>query len=272
VHKILRPRHGLAQLRLDEVWAYRELVFFLAWRDILVRYKQTTLGVLWALLRPFLTMVVFTFVFGRLAHVPTGTIPYPVFAFAALLPWQLFSTAFSESSASVVSNSALVSKVYFPRLIIPLSAVVSAVVDFLVSSLMFAALLVWFHVAVSSRLLWVVPLVLLCLVTALGAGVWFAALFVRYRDVRHLIPFVVQMGLYVSPVGFSSDLVPPGWRFIYSLNPMVGVIDGFRWALLGGSHPLYWPGIQVSVAVAFGLLVSGLYYFRNTERSFADII
>jgi lipopolysaccharide transport system permease protein len=269
---VLRPRHGLAQLKLGELWTYRELVFFLAWRDILVRYKQTVIGVAWAIIRPVVPMIIFTIVFGRLAKFPTGAIPYPIFALAGLLPWQLFSTSFGEASNSVVGNAQLVSKVYFPRLIIPMSAMVSAFVDFAISAALLLLLMVWYHVPISSRIVWAIPILFLCALFALGTGIWFAALFVRYRDVRHAIPFIVQMGLYISPVGFPSSIVPERWRFLYSLNPMVGVIDGFRWALFGGSNPLYAASVGVSLLVAVVILVTGMYYFRATERIFADII
>src|SRR6059058_99969 len=236
MHNVLRPRQGLAKLNLGELWEYRELLFFLAWRDILVRYKQTVIGILWAFIRPLVTMVVFTIIFGRIAKLPSNALPYPVFAFAGLLPWQLFSTAFAEASSSVVGNAQLVSKVYFPRLIIPISATFSALADFVVSAVMLIGLLLWYRVPVSANVLWAIPLTALCMLIAVGSGIWFSALFVRYRDVRHLIPFVMQLGTYVSPVGFSSSIVPGKWRLLYSLNPMVGVIDGFRWALFGGQN------------------------------------
>jgi lipopolysaccharide transport system permease protein len=272
VEKIIRPRRGLAELKLDELWEYRELIVFLAWRDLLVRYKQTVIGILWALIRPLLTMVIFTIVFGHWAKVPSGGIPYPLFALAGLLPWQLFSSIFSEASASVVGNSQLVSKIYFPRLIIPLSATVIAIVDFAVSAVMMIALMIWYRIPPSANIWMVIPLTFLCTLAGLGTGIWFAALFVRYRDVRHVIPFIMQMGLYISPVGFSTAMVPQRWRLLYSLNPMVGVIDGFRWAIFGGANPIYVPGLLVSVVLAAALLVGGMFYFRNTERIFADII
>jgi len=272
MHKVLRPRQGLAKLNLGELWTYRELLFFLAWRDILVRYKQTVIGILWAFIRPAITMVVFSVIFGRIAKLPSNSLPYPVFAFAGLLPWQLFATAFSEASGSVVGNSQLVAKVYFPRLIIPISATFSAFADFLVSAVMLVGLLLWYRVPLSGNAAWVIPLTALCMLTALGSGIWFAALFVRYRDVRHLIPFAMQLGIYISPVGFTSAIVPGRWRFLYSLNPLVGVIDGFRWALFGGANRLYLPALWLSVGIALVMLAAGIVYFRNTERVFADII
>jgi lipopolysaccharide transport system permease protein len=272
VHKIIKRGKGLAALNLREVWQFRDLIYFLAWRDILVRYKQTVIGVLWAVIRPLLTIVIFTIVFGRLARVPSGNLPYPVLALAGLLPWQLFATAFAESSNSVVANSQLVSKVYFPRLIMPVSAIVTAIADFFVALAMLLALIAWYRVPVSTNVFWLPLFLVLCLTTALGCGIWFAALFVRYRDVRHLSPFILQMGLYISPVGFPSSIVPQRWRFLYSLNPLVGVIDGFRWSLFGGQNPIYLPALILSIVLSVLILVSGAYYFRNTERLFADII
>ncbi len=272
MHRVLRPRHGLAALKLGEVWQYRELMFFLAWRDLLARYKQTVIGVLWAFVRPLVTLIVLTVIFGRLAKLPSGSVPYPLLAMAGLLPWQLFSTAFGDASSSVVGSSQLVSKVYFPRLIIPISATFTSFADFLVSLVMLVPLLFWYHVPVGPNILWLVPLIALCLFTALGSGIWFAALFVRYRDVRHAVPFLIQLGLYVSPVGFSSSIVPAKWRVLYSMNPMVGIIDGFRYALFGKGTPIYVPGLAVSIVLAALLMIGGLYYFRNTERVFADII
>jgi len=272
VHKVLRARHGLAQLKLEELWEYRELLVFLAWRDILVRYKQTAIGILWAVIRPLITMVIFTVIFGHLAKLPSGKLPYPILAFAGLLPWQLFSTAFSDASASIVGNGQLVSKVYFPRLIIPISATMSSFADFLVSVVMLAFLMIWYRIPVSGNAIWLVGFTALCMLAAIGGGIWFAALFVRYRDVRHVIPFAIQLGLYISPVGFASTIVPAKWRLLYSLNPMVGVIDGFRWSLFGSAYPLYTPALAISLAVSLAMLVGGMYYFRHVERIFADII
>lgn len=272
VHKVIRARSGLSSLSLEELWLYRELVFFFAWRDLLVRYKQTVIGVTWAFIRPFLTTVVLTIIFGRIAKLPAGELPYPVIALAGVLPWTLFANAFSDSSNSVVGNSQLVSRVYFPRLILPISAVVPSIVDTLVTMVMLAALLIWYRVPVSATIVWIPLILLLCIGVALAAGIWSAALFVRYRDVRHLLPFIVQIGLYLSPVGFASSVVPERWRLLYSLNPMVGVIDGFRWALFGGRNPLYLPGLMISIALTVVALTAALYYFRSTERMFADVI
>jgi lipopolysaccharide transport system permease protein len=255
-----------------DLWRYRELFYFLAWRDLIVRYKQTVLGIAWAVLRPLLTMVVFTLVFGKLARLPSGNVPYPILVFAALLPWQLFASAFSEAGNSLVSNANMIAKVYFPRLIVPVGAIIVSCVDFLISLAILAALLAWYGVSPDWRILTLPLFVVVALAAALGAGLWTAALNVRYRDVRFVVPFAVQLGLYVSPVGFSSSVIPEAWRLLYCVNPMVGVIDGFRWAILGGEAPLYWPGMLLSVVLITIVLATGIAYFRRTEKSFADII
>lgn len=255
-----------------DLWRYRELFYFLAWRDILVRYKQTILGLGWAVLRPLLTVAVFTLVFGKLANLPSNNAPYPLLVFAALLPWQFFANAFSEAGNSLVGNANMISKVYFPRLVIPASSIVVSFVDFLISLALIAVLMLWYGFLPGIRILALPGFVLIAIAAAFGAGLWTAALNVRYRDVRFVIPFVLQIGLYVSPVGFSSTLIPEQWRLLYSLNPMVGVIDGFRWVLLGGNTPLYFPGLAVSIVVIAVTLFTGLRYFRKTEKTFADVI
>jgi lipopolysaccharide transport system permease protein len=255
-----------------DLWRYRELFYFLAWRDILVRYKQTTLGIAWALIRPLLTMLVFTVVFSKLAKLPSGSIPYPLLILAAMLPWQFFASAVSESGNSLISNANMISKIYFPRLVIPTASVIVSFVDFIISGVLIFMMMLWYGFTPDWRLLSLPLLMLLVFLTALGAGLWMAALTVKYRDFRYITPFIVQMGLYVSPVGFSSTIVPGQWRLLYSINPMVGIIDGFRWALLAGQTPLYWPGLLLSLAVTLVLLISGTIYFRKTERSFADLI
>jgi lipopolysaccharide transport system permease protein len=255
-----------------DLWRYRGLLYFLAWRDIVVRYKQTVLGIVWALLRPLLTMGVLTVVFGRLAKLPSEGAPYPILVFAAMLPWQFFASALSESGNSLLTNSQLISKVYFPRLIVPASAVLVSFIDFLVASSILAALMYWYDYAPTWRILTIPLFTAIAFAAAIGAGLWFGALNVKYRDVRYVIPFVAQFGLYISPVGFSSTVVPPQWRLLYSLNPMVGVIDGFRWAILRGETRLYLPGFTLSVGLVVLLLMSGIWYFRHTERTFADII
>lgn len=255
-----------------DLWRYRELFYFLAWRDILVRYKQTAIGVAWALLRPFLTMVVFTIVFGRLAQLPSEGVPYPILVFAAMLPWQFFASALTEASNSLIINANLISKVYFPRLVIPASAVIVSFVDFLISGLILLGLMVWYNFVPSWRILTLPVFTAIAFAAAIGGGLWLAALNVKYRDFRYVVPFLVQFGLYISPVGFSSSIVPERWRLLYSLNPMVGVIDGFRWAILGGTATLYLPGFWLSLMLVAGLLISGLWFFRRVERTFADVI
>lgn len=255
-----------------DLWRYRELFYFLAWRDVLVRYKQTAIGIAWALIQPFLTMVVFTVVFGNLAKLPSGGVPYPILVFAAMLPWQFFANALSGCSNSLISNANLISKVYFPRLIVPASAVIVSFVDFMVSGIILLALMTWYIFVPDWRILTLPLFIAIAFAAAMGAGLWLAALNVRYRDFRYIVPFIVQFGLYVSPVGFSSSIVPKQWRLIYSLNPMVGVIDGFRWAILGGESQIYWPGFTLSVGLVALLFVTGVWYFRKVERTFADVI
>jgi lipopolysaccharide transport system permease protein len=255
-----------------DIFRYRELFYFLAWRDVLVRYKQTVIGVLWAVLRPFLTMVIFVFVFNRIAKLPSEGVPYPVMVFAAMLPWQLFATSLSEGSNSLITNANLVSKVYFPRMIVPASAVIVSFVDFLISCALLGLLMIWYQVWPTWSMLAVPVFTLLALLTSTGGGLWLAALNVEYRDFRYVVPFIVQFGLYISPVGFSSSIVPEKWRIFYSLNPMVGVIDGFRWAISGGRAFIYLPGLIASLGVTFVLLVTGIWYFHKMERTFADVI
>ena len=256
-----------------DLWNYRELFYILAWRDLSVRYKQTVIGVAWALIRPLLTMIVFTFVFSKIAKLPApGDVPYPILVFAALLPWQFFSTALSESSSSLIGNANLISKIYFPRLIIPAGAVVTSFVDFLITLGLMAALMVWYQFLPDWRLFLLPAFVILAFACAFGAGLWLAALNVKYRDFRYIVPFIVQFGLYVSPVGFSSTIVPAKWQFLYSLNPLVGVIDGFRWSLLKGAVPLNWTSVLLSCGLVVLLSASGIWYFRRTEKTFADVI
>jgi lipopolysaccharide transport system permease protein len=257
----------------QDLWRYRELFYFLAWRDILVRYKQTVIGVAWALVRPFLTMLVFTFIFSKVAKLPApGAVPYALLVFAAMLPWQFFSTALSESSGSLIGNSNLISKVYFPRLIVPAGSVITSFVDFLITLGLMALMMIWYGFLPDWRLLTLPLFVALAFGSAFGAGLWLCALNVRYRDFRYIVPFIVQFGLYVSPVGFSSSIVPESMRLIYACNPMVGVIDGFRWALLRGQSPLDSSTLIASTLVTLFLCLTGVWYFRRTEKTFADII
>ena len=269
---VIEPNRGVAHYWRD-LWRYRELFLFMAWRDILVRYKQTVLGLAWSILRPLLILLVFSILFGKLARFPTeGGAPYPVLVLAALLPWQLFANALADSSNSLILNANMISKVYFPRIIIPASTVIVSLVDFVIASTLLAGAMVWYQYLPGWRLLALPLFVALALLAAMGAGLWMAALNVRYRDVRYVVPFLVQFGLYVSPVGFSSSIVPDAWRPLYALNPMVGVIDGFRWALLGGGIALDFPSLVVSTLVCLFFFVTGLIYFRSAERTFADVI
>ncbi|MGQ9869532.1 ABC transporter permease [Leptodesmis sp.] len=256
-----------------DIWKYQELLYFLAWRDILVRYKQTAIGLAWALIRPFLTMVVFTVVFGQLAKLPSqGNAPYAIMVFAALLPWQFFSSALGECGNSLLRNSNLISKIYFPRLIVPISAVIVSFVDFLISGMILVGLMAWYNFIPDWRILTLPLFIAIAFMAALGAGLWLAALNVEYRDFQYIIPFIIQLGLYISPVGFSSKIVPEQWRLLYSLNPMVGVIDGFRWAILRGESAIYLPGFLLSLGLVILLFLSGIWYFRRTEKVFADVI
>lgn len=262
---------GWEALHLGELWEYRELLYFLTWRDIKVRYKQAVLGMAWAVLQPLITMIIFSLIFGQLAGLPSDGIPYPLFSFAALLPWQLFSGSLQRAGTSLVGNSNLLTKVYFPRLVIPLSAVLAGVVDFAFSFVFLVVLMLYYGILPTWNLLYLPVFILLAILTALAVGLWLSALNVQYRDVQHIIPFLIQAWMYGSPVAYSASLIPDGfWRILYSLNPITGVIQGFRWVLLGAEAPgLYlWP----SVAIVMVLLVSGLYYFKRMEQTFADVV
>jgi len=256
-----------------DLWSYRELFAILAWRDVAVRYKQTVIGIAWAVVRPLLTMVVFTIVFGRLAGLPSeGSAPYAIMVFAGLLPWFLFSSILGEASNSLIGNANLIGKVYFPRIIIPVASAAVALVDFAINLVILIILMAWYGYAPGWQILALPFFVALAVLVSLGPALLITALNVKYRDFRYIVPFIVQLGLYVSPVGFSSAVVPAAWRFWYSLNPVVGVIDGFRWCILGGESTLYWPGFLVSLGVVAAFLWWGFVYFRRTEKSFADLI
>lgn len=266
---VIRPSRGWAALNLSDLWRYRELILFLAWRDISVRYKQTVLGAAWAIIQPFFTMVVFSVFFGQLGKIPSDGLPYPVFTYCALIPWQLFAYSLSESGNSLVANQNLITKVYFPRVAIPISATLGGLMDFVISFVVLMGLMLFYHISPTTAI-WTLPLfVLLALVTALGAGLWLSALNVEYRDVRYTIPFLTQFWMFLTPIAYPSSIVPAAWQTLYGINPMVGVVEGFRWALLGKGNP---PGplMIVSVLAAVALLVSGMYYFKRMERSFAD--
>jgi lipopolysaccharide transport system permease protein len=255
-----------------DVWRYRELFWFLVWRDILVRYKQTVVGVAWSVIRPLVTMIVFTVIFGMLAKLPSDGVPYPLLVFAAMLPWNFFSNALSESSASLIGNANLLTKIYFPRIIIPVSSIIVSLIDFVISMAIMAAIMLWYGYLPDWRIVTLPFFLLLAFLPVAGAGLWFAALNVKYRDFRYLVPFMLQFGLYVSPVGFASSIVPEKWRLLYAINPMVGVIDGFRWALLKGSGEINWLGLLLSTVLSSLLLMTGLWFFRKTERIIADVI
>lgn len=270
VHIRVRPAAGWQGLALRELWEYRELAYFLVWRDIKVRYKQTVLGVGWAALQPIITVVIFSVIFGRLADLPSDTVPYPVFTLVALLPWQLFSSAFSSAANSVVGSASLVSKVYFPRLIVPIAAVLTTLVDFGVWIILLAALMLWYGVTPTVHVVWLPLLTLVALGVAFGIGLWVAALNVRYRDVRYVLPFVLQIWLFATPVAYSLELVPREWRLLYGLNPLVGIVQAFRWALLGSEAP--GSLLVLTAAITALVIVFGAYYFRRTEDYFADLI
>lgn len=272
---IIEPTRGWTSLQLRAVWQYRELLYFLVWRDLKVRYKQTLLGAAWIVLQPVVSMVVFSVLFGGLLKVPSGGVPYPIFAYAALLPWNYFSGSLSRSSQSLVGSAHLITKVYFPRLIIPISGVLSGLVDFAIAFLVLVAMMVYYAIAPTPAVVLLPAFLLLALVTALGFGLWLSALNVRYRDVNYLVPYLVQIWMYVTPVVYGTTLIPERFRFLLALNPMTGVVEGFRWALLGrhladAAPP--GPILAVSIAVSLVVLVSGAVFFRNTERTFADIV
>ena len=267
----IKPSRGWISLNLREVWAYRELLYFLVWRDVKVRYKQTLIGAAWAILQPLLTMLIFTLVFSRFAKIPSDGLPYPIFAYTALLPWNFFAGALTRSSASIVGQSQLISKVYFPRLIIPLSAVISGIVDFVIAFLLLVVMMVWFGIAPHWGIVTLPVFLLLALATALAGGLWLSALNVRYRDVTYTVPFLVQLWMFASPIAYPTSLVPQQWRLAYSLNPLAGVIEGFRWALIGGASPDI-RALSISSAAVFALLLGGIIYFKRMERTFADVV
>jgi lipopolysaccharide transport system permease protein len=261
-----------ADSRWSELVTHSSIDDDLTWRDLLVRYKQTVVGVSWSLIRPLLTMVVLTLVFGKLGKMPSGGVPYPLLVFCGMLPWQFFSAAVSEGGNSLVLNSTLISKVYFPRLVIAVSSILPGLVDFLISAVFLAFLMAWYRVVPTANLVFLPFFMLLVFGASLGMGLWIAALMVEYRDFRFIVPFLVQFGLYISPVGFQSSVVPERFRLLYALNPMVGVIDGFRWCVLGGQSRVYWPGVVVAAIDVIVLVSSGIWYFRKTEQTFADVI
>jgi lipopolysaccharide transport system permease protein len=255
-----------------DLWHYKELFAFIAWRDILVRYKQTVIGIAWSVIRPLLTMIVFTIIFGKVAKLPSDGVPYPILVFAAMLPWQFFSNTLSEGGNSLIINSNMITKVYFPRIIIPTTSMIVSLIDFIISFAIMCVLLIFYLYAPSWKIIFFPGFLGLAILTSLGITFGISALNVKYRDFRYVVPFIIQFGLYISPVGFSSSVIPEKWRLLYSLNPMVGVIDGFRWSITGDNSIIYWPGFFLSLGVAILLFIIGIKYFRTTEREFADVI
>jgi lipopolysaccharide transport system permease protein len=268
---VVKPSKGWISLKLKELWEYRELLYFMAWRDIKVRYKQTVLGAAWAIIQPFFTMVVFSLFFGKLAKVPSDGLPYPIFAYAALVPWTFFANGLSQSSNSLVGSANLIKKVYFPRLVVPISSVISGVFDFMLAFVVLLGMMLYYGIFPTVNMVWLPFLLLLTLTTSLGVGLWLSALNVQFRDVRYTVPFLMQFWLFATPIAYPSSLLSEPWRTIYGINPMVGVVEGFRWALLGTDTA---PGaiILVSSLMALSLLVGGAFYFRRLERSFADVV
>lgn len=263
---------GSNLLYWQDLWHYRELLYFLTWRNLLLRYKQTAVGITWALLRPLISTVVFTLIFSGIIKLSSQGLPYPILVFSAILPWQFFSNALLDCSNSLIANSNIITKIYFPRLLIPISSVMVNFVDLLVSGIILLGLMAWFNFIPGWQILTLPLFILLAFVNAAGAGLWFAALNVEYRDFRYIVPFLIQLGFFISPIGFSSSTLSTHWRLLYSLNPLVGVIDGFRWAILGEKIQLYWPSLFLSIVIALAVLSSGLFYFRATEHKFADVI
>lgn len=268
---VIRPSHGWVSLRLHELWEYRELLYFLVWRDIKVRYKQTVIGAAWAIIQPFFTMVVFSLFFGQLARIPSDNMPYPIFSYTALVVWQFFASGLAQSSNSLVGSANLITKVYFPRLVIPLSAVISGAVDFVLAFAVLIGMMGFYGIMPTANIVWLPLLFVLALVTALGVGLWLSALNVEFRDVRYAVPFLMQFWLFSTPIAYPSSLLSEPWRTVYGLNPMAGVVEGFRWALLG-TDTAPGPIIVVSSLVALGLLISGTFYFRRMEKTFADVV
>lgn len=269
---IIQPAKGLVALNLRDLWIYRELIYFLTWRDLKVRYKQSVLGVLWAIIKPFMAMVVFTIFFGNLAKMPSDGLPYPVWSYTGLLPWEFFAAALSVSARSMLTSGSMVSKIYFPRIIVPLSSVFANLVDFLIAFVILIGMMFFYHITPTINMLWLPAFILLAIVTALGVGLWFSALLVMYRDVGYMLPFITQLWMFISPVVYASSTVPENWRVLYSLNPMAGVVEGFRWALLGTQQSISPTMIAISAGISLTLFVTGLFFFRRMERVFADMI
>jgi len=268
---VIRPSRGWISLNLRDLWEYRELLYFLTWRDIKVRYKQTVLGAAWAIIQPFFTMVVFSVFFGKLAKMPSDDIPYPIFSYAALVPWTFFANGLSQSSSSLVASANLIKKVYFPRLVVPISSVISGAVDFVLAFAVLLGMMLFYGIVPTAAIVWLPLLLLVALVTSLGVGLWLTAMNVQFRDVRYAVPFLVQAWMFATPIAYPSSLLDEPWRTLYGINPMAGVVEGFRWALLG-TDTAPGPILLVSALVAVGLLISGAFYFRRMEKTFADVV
>lgn len=268
----IKPVKGWVPLNLRDLWHYRELIYFLTWRDLKVRYKQSVLGVLWALLKPFMNMVVFTIFFGQLAKVPSDGIPYPIFSYTGLLPWGFFAAALEVSARSMLQSGGMVSKIYFPRIIVPLSSVFANLVDFLIAFTILIGMMIYYQITPTINTLWLPVFILLAMITAIGVGLWFSALLVMYRDVNYLLPFITEIWKFISPVVYSATMIPQKWQWLYSINPMAGVVSGFRWALLGQPETISVPSLAISAGISLLIFISGLYFFRRMERIFADMI
>lgn len=268
----IKPVKGWVPLNLKDLWHYRELIYFLTWRDLKVRYKQSVLGVLWALLKPFMNMVVFTIFFGQLAKVPSDGIPYPIFSYTGLLPWGFFAAALEVSARSMLQSGGMVSKIYFPRIIVPLSSVFANLVDFLIAFTILIGMMIYYQITPTINTLWLPVFILLAMITAIGVGLWFSALLVMYRDVNYLLPFITEIWKFISPVVYSATMIPEKWQWLYSINPMAGVVSGFRWALLGQPETISVPSLAISAGISLLIFISGLYFFRRMERIFADMI
>lgn len=268
----IKPVKGWVPLNLKDLWHYRELIYFLTWRDLKVRYKQSVLGVLWAILKPFMNMVVFTIFFGELAKVPSDGIPYPIFSYTGLLPWIFFASALEVSARSMLQSGSMVSKIYFPRIIVPLASVFANLVDFGISFIILIGMMIFYQIVPTANIFWLPVFLLLAMIAAIGVGLWFSALLVMYRDVNYLLPFITEIWKFISPVVYSATMIPEKWQWLYSLNPMAGVVSGFRWALLGKPETIALPGVLISAGISLAIFISGLYFFRRMERVFADMI
>jgi len=268
----IKPVKGWVPLNLKDLWHYHELIYFLTWRDLKVRYKQSVLGVLWAILKPFMNMVVFTIFFGELAKIPSDGIPYPIFSYTGLLPWGFFAAALEVSARSMLQSGSMVSKIYFPRIIVPLSSVFANLVDFLIAFVILIGMMIFYQITPTINVLWLPVFILLAMITAIGVGLWFSALLVMYRDVNYLLPFITEIWKFVSPVVYSATLIPEKWQWLYSINPMAGVVSGFRWALLGKPETISFGSLAISAGISLVIFISGLYFFRRMERIFADMI